>query len=109
MLMRLLAVAITLLIARSNSSNANETALPKPEQIAKLVVHPTAVVLKSRDDSTQLVVTATLRDGRLQDLTHAVKFAVVDLNSSITLRSIHTLSTSRKARISVIFVEQQLK
>lgn len=78
MLMRHFAVAITFIIAGSNSTKATETTLPKPEQVAKLVVHPTAVALKSRDDSTQLVVTATLKDGRLQDLTQAVKFAVVD-------------------------------
>ena len=39
MLLRHFAVAITFTIAGSNSIKANETALPKPEQVAKLVVH----------------------------------------------------------------------
>src|SRR5215217_5058009 len=53
-------------------------ALPKPADVKALAVYPTQVALKGLDDAAQLVVTATLNDGRLQDLTGDVEYAVAD-------------------------------
>jgi hypothetical protein len=52
--------------------------LPKSAEIKTITVHPAAVAFKSADETAQLVVTATLSDGRLQDLTPDVKYAVAD-------------------------------
>jgi hypothetical protein len=52
--------------------------LPKPAEVQSLTVHPTRIALKGRDDAQQLVFTAALVGGRLQDLTGDVKYEVAD-------------------------------
>jgi hypothetical protein len=52
--------------------------LPKPADVQSLAVAPTAITLKGSDDAQQLVVTATLADGRLQDLSTDIKYEVAD-------------------------------
>src|SRR5262249_53190147 len=52
--------------------------LPKPAEVQSLAVHPTAITLKGGDDAQQLVLTAALAGGRLQDLTADVKYEVGD-------------------------------
>ena len=51
---------------------------PNPATVAAIAIHPAKVALRSADDTTQLVVTATLTDGRSQDITHAAQFAAAD-------------------------------
>ena len=53
-------------------------ALPKPADIQSIAIHPAKLALKGADDAAQVVVTATLTDGKTQDLTHDVKFTVAD-------------------------------
>src|SRR5437899_1902658 len=57
---------------------AQDAPLPKPADVKALAIHPAKVALASSDDAAQLVVTATLADGRLQDLTADVQYAVAD-------------------------------
>ena len=52
--------------------------LPKPADIKTLAVKPETVTLPGDDASAQLVVTATLADGRVIDLTADSKFALAD-------------------------------
>jgi hypothetical protein len=52
---------------------------PKPGEIQSLAVHPTRIALKGLDDAQQLVLTATLVGGRLQDLTGEAKFDVANV------------------------------
>jgi hypothetical protein len=52
--------------------------LPKPADIKSLAIHPAKVSLTGMDDAAQIVVTATLNDGRLVDLTHDSQYAVAD-------------------------------
>jgi hypothetical protein len=52
--------------------------LPKPAEVQKLEVYPTKVALKGADDAQQLILTATLAGGRLQDLTSDVKYEAAD-------------------------------
>ncbi len=59
-------------------AKAAEAPLPLPAEVKSLAIYPSPLVFKSNDDSAQIVVTATLADGRLQDLTHDVKFAIAD-------------------------------
>jgi hypothetical protein len=53
-------------------------ALPKPADVKALAVYPTQVTLNGMDDAAQLVVTATLNDGRLQDLSGDVAYDIGD-------------------------------
>jgi hypothetical protein len=52
-----------------------EAPLPKPADVQSLTVHPEKLTLPGDDASAQLVVTATLTDGRKIDLTHDSKYA----------------------------------
>jgi hypothetical protein len=52
--------------------------LPKPGDVQKFTVHPEKIALKSADDAAQLVITAELAGGKLQDLTGDVKYDVAD-------------------------------
>src|SRR5437868_968674 len=53
-------------------------ALPQPTEVRSLTIAPTTIALKGSDDAHQLVVTAALADGRLQDLTGDVKYESAD-------------------------------
>lgn len=78
---RLLAAASATFLALA-SSNAAEKAeappLPKPEQIKSISVFPAKLALASGDDAAQLVVTATMNDGKLRDLTNLASYSVKD-------------------------------
>ena len=55
-----------------------QTPLPTPNEIKSLAVYPATVDLKGVDSAQQLIVTATLRDGREQDLSGDVSYDVKD-------------------------------
>ena len=52
--------------------------LPKPADVKSLAVNLPKVSIRGMDDAAQLVVTATLNDGRQQDLSGDVQYAVAD-------------------------------
>src|ERR1700729_3481925 len=52
--------------------------LPKPAEVQTFAVYPDKIALQNVDNAQQLVVTAGLAGGRLQDLTGDVKYAVAD-------------------------------
>src|SRR5262245_34318154 len=60
------------------TARTDSTALPSPGQVQKLAVEPTTVALRGEDESRQLILTGTLADGRLQDLSGDVEFQVAD-------------------------------
>ncbi len=49
--------------------------LPKPADIQSLAIQPTSIKLKGIDDAQQLVLTATLVGGRIQDLSSTAGYA----------------------------------
>jgi len=53
-------------------------ALPKPAEIQNFAATPSKIALKGMDDAQQIVITATLAEQRLQDLSGDVKYTVVD-------------------------------
>jgi hypothetical protein len=55
-----------------------QAALPAPSDVVSLEAHPAKITLKGGDDAQQLVITATLADKRLQDLTGDVQYGVAD-------------------------------
>jgi hypothetical protein len=54
--------------------------LPNPADVVKLEIHPDAIAFRGPDDAAQLVLTASLANGWLVDLTSDVKYAVEDPN-----------------------------
>src|SRR5207245_581122 len=52
--------------------------LPKPAEVVKFTVYPDTIALKSADEAAQLLLTAELSGGRLQDLTGDVKYEIAD-------------------------------
>jgi len=52
------------------------TPLPKPADVKTLEVYPPKIALKGADDAQQLVLTATLMNGQLQDLSGDVQYDV---------------------------------
>ncbi len=54
------------------------TALPKPADVKALAVYPAQIALRGGDDAQQLILTATLADGRLQDLTTDARYEVAE-------------------------------
>ena len=79
---RLVAAALAVLALGGLTSPARLAAadapLPESGQVKSLAVHPAKVSLTGSDDAAQLVVTATLADGRLFDLTPFATYAVAD-------------------------------
>lgn len=61
-----------------NMAPAGEVVLPKPAEVQTLASSPAQVALKGGDDANQLVITATVGGGRLQDLSGDVKYEVAD-------------------------------
>src|SRR5262249_27477615 len=57
---------------------ADTVAMPRPAEVQALAVHPAKITLKGADASHQLILTATLSGGRLQDLTGDVKYEAAD-------------------------------
>src|SRR5947209_20406986 len=51
-----------------------EAELPKPADVKSLDVFPAQVKLVGSDAAQQLILTAVLADGRLQDLTHDARY-----------------------------------
>jgi hypothetical protein len=57
---------------------SDQVALPTPAEVQSLTVFPASVTLKGLDDSAQLVITAQLAGGKLQDLTGDVKYELAN-------------------------------
>ncbi|MCE9565331.1 MAG: DUF1549 and DUF1553 domain-containing protein [Planctomycetes bacterium] len=81
---RLLAAIVAAIIG-TGTSRAADAPLPSPGDIKTLAIHPAKVALVGADSATQLVITATLNDGKLVDLTHDVKYVVGDGKAAMML------------------------
>lgn len=64
---------------------ADGVLMPKPADIQSISVSPTSLSLKGMDDAAQLIITATLKDGRLQDLSSDAVYTVADGKSAKVL------------------------
>ncbi|MFN4260120.1 MAG: DUF1549 domain-containing protein [Gemmataceae bacterium] len=62
----------------SDNASAGEVVLPKPSEVKSLEIYPKEVSLHGGDDAKQLIISAALTDGRLQDLTGDVQYDVAD-------------------------------
>jgi hypothetical protein len=57
---------------------ADSVALPSPAAVQTITAYPDKISLKGSDDARQLILTATLPDGRQQDLTGDLRYEVAD-------------------------------
>jgi len=73
---RRLAAVLVALASLASPALAQEPAAPNPTDVKAVAVHPARVALNGSDDAAQLVITGTLNDGRLVDLTHVARYAV---------------------------------
>ena len=104
---RLSAVALLLV---AGFAAAQDAPLPKPAEVASLAIHPAAIALKSGDDTAQVIVTATLADGRLVDLTHDVKYALSDAKTATVSPSGRIAAKANgKAELSVDYLGKTAK
>jgi hypothetical protein len=103
--------AIAVVYAAGNFVRAADTAdkplLPKPAEIKSLTVYPAKVALASGDDAVQLVVTATLADGKTRDLTGVVSYSVKDGKTANVSATGRVLPRANGAsEIQVVFGEK---
>jgi hypothetical protein len=63
---------------KKDAVQSDAVALPKPADVKSLAVYPDKIALKGNDDAQQLIVTATLANGQLQDLSGDVNYDVAD-------------------------------
>jgi hypothetical protein len=61
-----------------DSSKTDNVALPKPGDVKAFTVNPAKITLKGGDDAQQLLLTAELLNGHLQDLTGDAKYEIAD-------------------------------
>jgi hypothetical protein len=78
---RLLAAVLAAFVTAP--AGAADAPPPNPADVASIAIHPAKVVLVGGDSSAQVVVTATLSDGRVADLTHDAKLAVADGKAAV--------------------------
>jgi hypothetical protein len=68
------AAALALALTGPGLRAAEQAPLPPPGEVRSLAVYPERIELTGSDSSCQLIVTATLANGRLQDLSGAATF-----------------------------------
>jgi hypothetical protein len=61
-----------------DAARSDPVALPRPADVRSLTVYPAKIDLRGSEDACQLIFTATLADGRLQDLTGDVRYEAAD-------------------------------
>ena len=79
------AVLVATFVAQGAYAPRSGAAELNPADVKAVSVHPQKVALTGQDDAAQLVVTATLNDGRLADLTHEAQVTVADGKSAAVL------------------------
>ena len=79
------AVLLALLAAHMAYAPRAAAAEINPAEVKSVAVYPAKVALTGADDAVQLIVTATLADGRLADLTSDATYAVADGKSALVL------------------------
>jgi hypothetical protein len=63
---------------KSDPAKGESVALPKPAEVQTLTISPTNIILKGMDDARQVILTASLSGGRLQDLSGDAQYAIAD-------------------------------
>lgn len=82
----------------------------KPIPVNSLQVHPQKVSLNSSDDAMQLIVTGTLPDGKLIDLTHQVRYMPSASKSlSITPQGRVSALTNGTTEVQVSYANHTVK
>lgn len=94
---------------RADQESDTPGRLPKSEEIQTLSAHPSQVFLRSEDDSAQMVITATLKDGSQIDLTGLAAYVVQDQKLASVSASGRVLPKSNgQGVIQVAYGERQV-
>jgi hypothetical protein len=59
-------------------AKTDQAALPKPAEVQSLACYPTKIALMGGEDAAQLIITANLAGGKLQDLSGDVTYEIAD-------------------------------
>ena len=79
------AVLLAAVVAQIAYAPRSQAAEINPAEVKSVAVHPAKVTLTGSDDAAQLIVTATLANGSLADLTTDATYAVADGKSAAIL------------------------
>ncbi len=79
------AVLLALIVAQGAFAPRTGAAEINPTDVKSVAVYPAKLALMGADDAAQLIVTATLNDGRLADLTSEAQYTVQDGKSAAVL------------------------
>src|SRR4051794_12537502 len=79
------AVLLAAFVVALASAPRSQAAEINPAEVKSVAVHPAKVALTGSDDAAQLIVTATLANGSLADLTSDATYAVADGKSAVVL------------------------
>lgn len=69
-------LAVSLVAPTALAADRSGLPRPGPDQVQSIAITPSQIALRGDDASRQVLVTATLRDGRFQDITHVAQFEV---------------------------------
>src|SRR5580700_12242419 len=64
----------------SDNTPTSSVVLPKSGEVKEISAYPAKISLESGDDADQLVISAALTSGRLQDLSGDVQYSVANEN-----------------------------
>jgi hypothetical protein len=67
-----------LVAAEKDAAGLDPSALPAADTIQSIEIYPAAVILNGSDDAQQLILSARLTSGRIQDLTSAATYEAAD-------------------------------
>jgi hypothetical protein len=88
------------------TSSAREPAPPPgPADVTKISIQPSEIALKGGDSSQQLIVTATLKDGRLYDLTGEAQYEAAAKTVRVTTTGRVLPLASGKSEVRVRYGE----
>ncbi|QDU18535.1 DUF1549 domain-containing protein [Urbifossiella limnaea] len=96
-------LAAVLIALASLASPAAAQDAPNPNDVKAVAVHPARVALNGTDDAAQLVVTGTLADGRLVDLTHVARYAVANATATVSATGRVQAKTDGAGEITIAF------
>jgi hypothetical protein len=107
--MRLVAT-VALLLSCAVVTAAESKRLPQAADIKQLLIHPSKIDIKGGDDAPQLIVTASLNNGKLVDVTGEATYAVADPHIASVMKSGRVLPAGNGAtKIAASFAGRSIE
>src|SRR5438874_12899527 len=106
----LLAAPASAQLYEKKTAIAESAPLPKPAEVRSLIATPQRITLTGGDATQQLIITATLPNDRLQDLTGDVQYSVADSKIAQVSKSARVVPlASGTTEIAVRYGGRQIK